>query len=201
MSERQLEIERKYEFDDGVKPPSLLGAGRIASADEPQTFDLDAVYVDTPELALARRRIAVRRREGGHDEGWHIKWPPGDEGREEQRFPLGEGTDVPPAVAAAVGLDPSELVPVARIRNRRVATVLRDSGGEPLIELADDHVETTDLRDGTVRRWQELEVELLSGAGQTRQERTALLDAVDAVLVAAGARSSGGSKLARALGR
>jgi hypothetical protein len=83
--------------------------------------------------------------------------------------------------------------------------VLRDEAGEALAELADDHVVATDLRPGqggTVRRWQEWEVELLAGGSVGEaSDRAALLDAIEERLIAAGAQPpSSGSKLARALG-
>jgi inorganic triphosphatase YgiF len=208
MSAGDVEIERKYDVGAEARMPSLVGAGRVAAADPADAFDLDATYYDTPGLALGERRIAVRRRVGGHDAGWHIKWPPGEEGRVEQQFPLDDGATVPDAVRAALAeyIGENPLVPIARIRNHRIATVLRDSDGTALIELADDHVDTVDLRDGdthgTERRWQEWEVELLpGGAAGEASDRAALLDAVEALLLAAGARPpSAGSKLARALG-
>jgi hypothetical protein len=208
MGAGEVEIERKYDVAAAAVLPSLVGVGPVASADRADAFDLDATYYDTAGLALGERRIAVRRRLGGHDEGWHIKWPPGAEGRVEQQFPLGAGDDLPPevrqAIAEYVGDEP--LVPIARIRNHRIATVLRGAGGEALVELADDHVHAIDLRPGDThgaeRRWQEWEAELLpAAAGGEASDRAALLDAIEARLLAAGARPpSSGSKLARALG-
>lgn len=208
MSGGEVEIERKYDVDAAARVPSLIGAGRVANADEADAFDLDATYYDTAELGLASRRIAVRRRIGGHDAGWHIKWPPLAEGRREQQFELGDDEGVPDDVRAElveiVGDVP--LIPIARIRNHRIATVLRDAAGEALVELADDHVVATDLREGpsngTERRWQEWEVELLAGGSVGEaSDRAALLDAIEARLIAAGAQPpSAASKLARALG-
>lgn len=208
MNAGAVEIERKYDVDEAAAMPDLVGAGRVASADETDAFDLDATYFDTPALDLVSKRIAVRRRLGGHDEGWHIKWPPLAEGRHEQQFAPGEDERVPAEVRAALAalIGDAELVPIARIRNHRVATVLRDASGEALVELADDHVVATDLRPDAgaevVRRWQEWEVELLpAGSAGEASDRAALLDAIEERLIAAGAQPpSAGSKLARALG-
>ncbi len=199
-----IEIERKYDVDSRAVLPSLIGVGVVAAADAPEVFDLDATYFDTAGLALAAAKIAVRRRTGGHDAGWHIKWPRTGEGRPEQQFPLGDRAEPPSGLRAALAatIDAAPLVPIARIRNRRAATVLRDASGSPLVELADDHVAAVDLLTGAERSWQEWEAELLPAAGRTREERDALLDAIEAVLHAAGARPpSSGSKLERALGR
>lgn len=208
MGSGAVEIERKYDVDAAAQVPSLVGAGRVASADEPDAYDLDATYYDTVDLALARRRIAMRRRVGGHDAGWHIKWPPLEEGRREQQFALGDDEGVPDDIRAALAefIDDAPLVPIARVQNHRIATVLRDADGGALAELADDHVLATDLRDGpgngTQRRWQEWEVELLdAGSVGEASDRAALLDAIEARLAEAGAQPpSSGSKLARALG-
>lgn len=208
MSGGDVEIERKYDVDATARMPSLIGASRVAAADETDAFELDATYYDTAALELAGRRVAVRRRLGGHDAGWHIKWPPLAEGRREQQFELGDDEGVPDDVRAVLAelVGDAPLIPIARVRNHRLATVLRDAAGEALVELADDHVIATDLRpgetNGTERRWQEWEVEMLpAGSVGEASDRAALLDAIEERLVAAGAQPpSSGSKLARALG-
>lgn len=93
-----------------------------------------------------------------------------------------------------------QLVPIARIVNTRVTTVLRDAAGFDLAELCDDHVRGENLRSGGRDEWREWEVELLSGAPDTRSGRTALLDGVEERLLEAGARpSASGSKLQHVL--
>lgn len=187
-----MEIERKYEVPEGAKLPVPSGF----RADPPETFDLAAVYWDTEDAALARAAIAFRRREGGHDAGWHLKLP-ARLGREEVTAPL---TDAPPAellarIAAVTGGRPlSELAVLATVRTIRT---LYDAAGNAVVELADDTVTATDARSGTVRRWREWEAELLPAAASP-----ALLDEVEIALLAVGATPSGSlSKLARALGR
>lgn len=208
----QIEIERKYDVDDSVAPPQLVGAGPVALESEPHTFHLVAIYFDTPELTLARAHIAVRMRRGGHDQGWHVKLP-ADEGRTELHWPLADADadpsaplsalTPPPELVASISdhLQGAALVPVARVTNTRTATVLQDAAGFDLAELSDDHVTAENLLDGTVRSWREWEFELLSGAPDTRARRTRLLDDVEERLLAAGAvPSSSASKLQRALG-
>jgi inorganic triphosphatase YgiF len=80
------ETERKYEAPDEVRlpdPDSLLGPGTGAVAnDQPaDEQNLDAIYFDTPDLALARAGITLRRRDGGSDPGWHLKLPAGSDSR------------------------------------------------------------------------------------------------------------------------
>ncbi len=198
----QVEIERKYDVEEDTVPPQLVGVGAIAVAAAPETAELVATYYDTAELALAHQRIAVRSRRGGADEGWHVKLAPGEEGRVELHWPLGDGETVPPALREAIGdaLGDEALRPIARIVNTRVTTVLRDAAGFDLAELCDDHVRGENLRSGGRDEWREWEVELLSGAPDTRDARTALLDGVEERLLEAGARpSASGSKLQHVL--
>ena len=64
-----------------------------------------------------------------------------------------------------------------------------------------EHVRGENLRTGHSDAWREWEVELLSGAPDTREGRTALLDGIEARLLEAGARHAAtASKLQRALG-
>ncbi|MFF1877645.1 CYTH domain-containing protein [Leifsonia sp. NPDC058230] len=198
----QIEIERKYDVDDTAVPPRLIGAGAVALESEPSTDELVALYVDTADLALAQQKVAVRIRRGGSDEGWHVKLP-GDEGRIELHWPLGEG-DEPPAelletLRERVG--DAHLQPIARVTNRRITTILQDAAGFAVAELCDDHVEAENLRSGGTSSWREWEVELLGGAPDTRQARTALLDEIERRLLDVGAEvSASSSKLARTLG-
>src|SRR5215203_4417497 len=97
------EIERKYEVPlDFAVSSDVLGA----PVGEPAVHQLSAVYYDTADLRLAAERVALRRRTGGHDAGWHIKrYSDGDERDEVQLAPAGtdeEADAVPPAVAAEV---------------------------------------------------------------------------------------------------
>ena len=208
----QTEIERKYDVDEHVSPPLLVGAGAVATAGAPDTFELVATYFDTEDLVLARAHVAVRMRRGGHDQGWHVKLP-AEEGRTELHWPL-ESTDADPATESSALVPPAELVasladrldgrplvPVARVTNLRTTTVLQDAAGFDLAELSDDHVTAENLLDDTARSWREWEFELLSGAPDTREARTALLDEVEKRLLDAGAvPSASASKLQRALG-
>lgn len=198
----QVEIERKYDVGEDTVPPQLVGVGAIAVAAAPETAELVATYYDTAELTLAHQRIAVRARRGGADEGWHVKLAPGEEGRVELHWPLGDGETEPPALRDAIrdALGDRPLLPIARIVNTRVTTVLRDAAGFDLAELCDDHVRGENLRSGGRDEWREWEVELLSGAPDTRSARTALLDGVEERLLEAGARpSASGSKLQHVL--
>jgi CHAD domain-containing protein len=193
MATTATEIERKYETPPGFSLPDLSGLPGVGSTGRGADPRLDATYYDTEDLRLAANRITLRRRSGGDDEGWHLKRPSGAD-RTETREPLSD--DLPASLAAEVrpvtGGEP--LVPVARIRNHRRETAIRDPHGRVLAVVARDKVRgDRHVRPRGTARWRELEVELVDG------ERP-LLDAVEAVLRSAGARPSDSpSKLARAL--
>ncbi len=202
-----IEIERKYDVAEDAQAPAFVGVGPIAVVESPEVRELDAVYYDTDDLALARAHVALRRREGGPDAGWHVKRDV-DEGRTEQHWPLEEGegahgtASVPPRLREEVrGLvGDRELRPVARVRNRRVVNRLLDAAGYPVAEYCDDHVTGENLVTGGVASWREWEVELSAAAPETRRARTELLDGLEAAVVAAGAHpSQSASKLERAL--
>ncbi|MCP2030978.1 CHAD domain-containing protein [Okibacterium sp. HSC-33S16] len=199
----QTEIERKYDVDRNAVVPELIGIAGIASVEVHDPVSLEAVYYDTANNDLARRRIIIRRREGGGDAGWHIK-KPAAEGRTELHWPVGEDTGVvPDAVLEPVRacIRDRELTPIARIATRRTAIHLLDAAGVGVVELADDEVEGTDIRNGALRTWREWEVELLSGAPDTEEGRTVLLDQIERMLGAAGVQPSPSvSKMARTLG-
>jgi hypothetical protein len=173
------------------------------TAGEPRS--LDARYVDTADAALARAGIALRRRTGGPDAGWHIKGPLVDGARTELHWELGDSVaDVPPGAVAQAGtmtgspLPPDALLPLARIRNERVAYRLLDASGGVMAEFADDHVVATDERTGIERRWREWELEL--GPAAPPDPHAFFAAAAAAVHAVGGRPAASASKLARALG-
>jgi inorganic triphosphatase YgiF len=203
----QVEIERKYDVDENTEPPFLVGVGAVATGSKPETAELVATYFDTADLALAHAKVAVRVRRGGADEGWHVKLP-AEEGRTELHWALTDGDDVPAELIASIGqvapdarIGDAQLVPIARVTNTRTTVVLQDAAGFDLAEFCDDHVTSENLRTGGTQTWREWEVELLSGAPDTRSGRTALLDEIEERVLAAGAVvSASSSKLQRTLG-
>jgi CHAD domain-containing protein len=199
----QIEIERKYDVDALVRVPDLVGVGAVSATEATEPVRLRAVYYDTAEHLLLGNRITLRRREGGHDEGWHVKLP-GDSGaRREVHAPLGLDVDEPlPATlrrVVEVVLRGRPLHPVLVLETSRTVTRLLDVDGGDLAELADDDVTATVPAAGTSHTWREWEVELAPDA--RRSEGEALLDEVGERLEEAGATASPSkSKLARGLG-
>ena len=163
------EIERTFTVDSRTTMPDLAGVGAVASVGPPVVVDLEAAYLDTPDLALVRAGITLRRRTGGGDEGWHLKLPVGA-GRDEVHQPLGEtdgdGADeqVPAALRDLVRAyaGGQELGVVATIGTRRTTSELLDIDDAVLAEVCDDEV-TGRLPDGPTVSWREWEVELVGG--------------------------------------
>ncbi|WP_105567405.1 CYTH domain-containing protein [Microbacterium halophytorum] len=200
---RSVEIEKKFDVDEGTPLPNWGGIPGVASVSPGEARHLDAMYLDTTDAALARAGVAVRRRTGGPDAGWHIKGPLVDGGRTELGWPLGEGDRAPDALLAEIAPWATEpLEPLARIVNDRTAYELRDEEGHVVAEFVDDRVRATDLRSGVDRAWAEWEIELGPAGPQEPAARDAFFAAVAAAAEEAGARpAASASKLARALGR
>lgn len=203
MSEpsRTLEIERKYDVDDSTPLPSWDAIPGVEAVTAGEARALDARYFDTAAGDLARAGVALRRRTGGPDEGWHVKGPRTGDGRVELGWPLGPSEEMPPQVAEVVAQWTTQpLLPLARIENDRTAYLLTGPGGV-VAEFVDDRVRATDLRQGVQRAWREWEMELGPAAPSDGADRSAFFQAVERAVAAAGGRPSpSGSKLGRALG-
>ncbi len=193
-----VEIERKFDVADETVIPPLRDVPGIGHVDEPVEHQLRAEYYDTQDLRLAARRITLRRRTGGEDAGWHLKLPAGPEERHEYHEPLGKKANgVPEALLQLVRVHTrnTALIPVARLRTRRIVHRLRHRNGEVVADFTDDQVQAdTFISEQATQHWREWEVELVDGPRE-------LLDAVQDLIAVAGVRpAQHGSKLARALG-
>ena len=191
-----IETERKYTVPAEVAPPELAPPYALGPA---RRFELVADYVDTLDLTLVRAGYSLRRREGGADEGWHLKFPKADDSRLELAAPLDAGPSpalVPRALRAHVEavLRLDALVPVARlVTDRTERDILRVADGTVVAVLADDRVSSSALT-GPPDAWREVEIELVDGS-------PADLETLEGHLLAAGlTRSTSGSKVARSLG-
>src|ERR1700675_677331 len=92
-----LEVERKFDVVESTVSPSFDGIAAVARVEKSPTQELDAVYFDTPGQDLARNRVTLRRRTGGHDAGWHLKLPAGPDARTEIHAPLDASDDTVPS--------------------------------------------------------------------------------------------------------
>ncbi|MER5967978.1 CYTH and CHAD domain-containing protein [Streptomyces sp. NPDC002057] len=194
MADTKREIERKYEAGTDTGLPDLTRAAGVASVTDEGVTELDAVYYDTPDLRLAADALTLRRRTGGQDAGWHLKFPVASGIRDEIRAPLSD--TLPRSLAGLLRsrVRDGEVVPVVRLRSERDVRHLRDDAGTLLAELSVDTVHAERLTDEGSAGWTEIEVELADDADP------AILDAVEKRLRKAGIRpSASASKLARAL--
>jgi CHAD domain-containing protein len=219
MTTEVRETEQKYEVEGDVALPSFADLPRVAAVSEPEQETLTAEYYDTDDLRLLKAGITLRRRQGGSDEGWHLKLPDSAAGtagrtagasrRREIRLTLDQGDrdrmnrrrksggdPVPAELARLVRAHTRDasLRPVALIETRRRLTTLLDAAGTSLAEIAVDEVAAQSLgASTTLSRWNEIEIELTGGRPQ-------LLRAAAERLRSSGLRPAGRSaKLERAL--
>src|SRR5882672_9424432 len=110
-ADHHREIEAKFQIERGAMLPDLAGILPVAEVGPPRTDHLVATYFDTPDRRLLRRDIALRRRTGGDDAGWHLKItdPCDHRDRTELRLPLEGPTTSDHGIAA-----PAELVTEVR---------------------------------------------------------------------------------------
>ena len=195
-----LEAEVTFVMEADAELPDLSA---VFDQGEVREQSLRAVYLDTADLLLLRNKVTLRRREGGADDGWHLKLPAGAD-RLEVRTDLGTGNGrwaVPSthlqALAEQLGADWESvpeaergLMPVAVLSTQRTEVDLLDASGAVVATLCDDRVEASP----SGRAWRELEVELMPGAAPE------LLDLTVMHLAAQGVEPADSpSKLGRAL--
>lgn len=204
MERDALEREIKLEVGVGFRTPDFDGIWTGALAVDEPDLHLQAVYVDTPDLRLARSGFTLRHRSERSTPTageWTLKLPaaPEDDGpgiaRRELSWP-GKWGPVPaePAGLVRASRRSLPLAPVARLVTHRRRTIIQLRSGERLLEIDDDVVSVMDGRK-LAARFREVEVELVGPS------TPGLLDAVVARLAAAGAvEGDSRSKLVRSIG-
>lgn len=195
MADSKREIERKYEATGDTRLPDLTRVAGVTTVDHHGVSELDAVYYDTEDLRLAADHLTLRRRTGGADAGWHLKFPVASGIRDEIRAPLSDTLPADLAGLVRSRVRDAALVPVVRLRSARDVHQLNGPDGEPLAELSVDEVRAERLHGGSrSTAWTEIEVELADDGDP------AFLDAVERRLRKAGIRPcTAPSKLSRAL--
>ncbi|MFF4185671.1 CHAD domain-containing protein [Streptomyces sp. NPDC001691] len=200
MADTKREIERKFECtpSDGDRAPlpDLTRIPGVADVVDQGVVDLDAVYYDTPDLRLDADSLTLRRRTGGADAGWHLKFPVGAGVRDEVRAPLSDRLPASLSALLRSRVRDGELLPVVRLLSTRAVRHLLADDRTLLAELSIDTVRAEGLRDGSsTAAWTEIEVELADGV-----DDESILDSVEKRLRKAGIRpSTSSSKVARAL--
>lgn len=197
MADTKREIERKYEATDDTRLPDLTRAAGVDRTVHRGLTELDAVYYDTADLRLAADALTLRRRTGGADEGWHLKFPVATGIRDEIHEPLADTLPRPLAALLRSRVRHAEIAPVVRLLSARDVHHLTAADGVLLAEVSVDRVRAERLAGegtGTTADWTEIEVELAD------DQDPAVLDAVEKRLRKAGVRpATSASKLARAL--
>ncbi|MEU9317047.1 CYTH and CHAD domain-containing protein [Streptomyces sp. NPDC048295] len=195
MADSKREIERKYEATTETRLPDLSRVAGVSAVVHRGVSELDAVYYDTEDLRLVADSLTLRRRTGGSDAGWHLKFPVASGIRDELREPLSDTLPRSFAGLLRSRVRDRGLVPVVRLVSARDVHHLLDADGALLAEVSVDRVQAERLTggDGTAA-WTEIEAELADDGDP------AFLDAVERRLRKAGVRPSASpSKLARAL--
>lgn len=203
MAVSSTETELKYDVPEGAVVPELDQLPAVSRTRKARDEQLEAEYYDTEDLRLIRAGITLRRRRGGHDEGWHLKIPAGDNSRREIAVPLGDGDEgVPDELAERIRVHTrgKPVRPRATITTERKRLILIGDSGAALAELAMDEVHaqkrTKAKSEASWPRttWREVELELTGGDRD-------LLDAADRLLRKHGLqRAASSAKFERVVG-
>ncbi len=156
-----IEREVKLAASPAFRLPDLGAVdGLSAVGTEPQRFH--TVYVDTPDLRVARWGCSLRHREG---QGWTLKLPPSEEDetalvRSEHGFP-GDAKAVPAEATDLLRayVRSAELRPIVRLRTIRRRLELRSEERGSVGEIVDDEVSVMEGQ-RVAARFRELEVEI-----------------------------------------
>ncbi len=193
------EVERKVRVDDGFDITPVLEHLDDYRARRGPAFTMHADYYDTDELTLFRWRITMRRREGGLDQGWHLKLPvagghSGD--RDEVRLDL--SGHVPARLGDIVSplIGEKPLKPQVNVETLRTPVSIVNAEGRMLAEVVDDRV-TVRLPGQPEAQFREIEVEAADAADS---DSIACMNYVVECFLTAGGTLGSSSKAASALG-
>jgi CHAD domain-containing protein len=195
-----VEREVKLLAPKGFRLPAMDGAvpGLV---DGPATHaELDAVYFDSSDLALARAGVTVRFRSGEDGPPWTVKLPERADGLRLTRVEVrltGDRDTVPAEARDLVRayLRSRRLHPIARLHTTRTRVPLIDGKGNRAAELVDDLVAAFEGEQQT-GVFREVELELTGTERPKRLQRAAVKR-----LASAGCRADTPTpKIIRALG-
>jgi CHAD domain-containing protein len=181
-----LEREIKLRAEPGFRLPDLPGEPLI-----PRTFT--STYHDTADHRLARQGVTLRHRVEGPSELWQLKLPAGGARLELEQPGGGDGPPAEMTDLLVASLREGALRPVATLETLRSGILVREHG-LAVAEVAVDRV-TVLVEEHPLRRFEELEVELLDGGDEDA------LRQIEQALRAAGAVDGDGRpKVFQALG-
>jgi CHAD domain-containing protein len=190
------EREDKFDVDPNWVMPQVMRLVPDGGRVDKEVRRLEHTYFDTPVAGLRLFGVTLRRRIGGLETGWQLRVPNGTARTELQSG--SRAKKLPPALAQGVeGLLVGESIdPIATVITTRTAYRVLDSGGELVLEIADDQVEARPLDgESALHSWREVEAEL-GPSGRTKHLKRARK-----LLLGAGATPSAvRTKLDRALG-
>lgn len=197
VSSEEHESEQKYDVADSAPLPELPDIPGVERVADPVEDRMEAIYFDTGGLALAARRITLRRRTGGTDPGWHLKIPDGPDRNHEIHAPLGQPAVVPEDLVdhLLVHTRGEDILPIARLTTQRMTHRLYGPDGVHLADFVDDrvHAEAEHPAQGE-GRWREWQIEPVHGTEDFFAAAAGTLTSTGASL------TQYASKLARALG-
>lgn len=172
-----IEREIKLAAGVGVTLPDLADAAPGVTIGPRSVVQLDAVYYDTPTLALARWGVTLRSRGGEAGPAWTLKLPisttDSEVSRNELTFDAPAGP-VPASVRQVVRAytRSQALGPVVRLQTTRTEFAV-ELDGQPVAKVCDDTV----VVDGTadpIDPFREVEVEMVAD--------TSAPEAIDAII-------------------
>lgn len=207
VEHREVEFKLRVPADGGVNVQEVVDSSGL-HVDRDDQRSMDATYFDTPNLTLIRWGITLRHREGGGDDGWHMKLPVRSLPSKNASFTRDElhiddsGKQVPTEMVSTVAplLRRQELIPVARVQTERSPYLLSADDGTTLLEVVDDHVAVSRLDSGGPGEpvtFHEIEIEIVEGSEKAFHEAERL----SASFQRSGATPSSVSKAAQAMGR
>ncbi len=198
-----IEREVKLGAPAAFEVPDLAAALPEVTVERETSLDLDAVYFDTPSLALIGQGVTLRRRTGEGAPRWTLKLPAADRSGAalvRSEIDIEDPSMQPPHVLLEQVQSWSaeaEVEPVATVRTARQRIRLVTADGIT-VELADDRV-TASARGHEVS-FRELEAEVVDIGGAREDDVVRLLDRLTLVLQDAGAGPADPTpKLARVL--
>lgn len=163
-----VEREVKLSAPEDFSLPSMAGLATGVRDGPDERLDLNAVYFDTPDLALARAGVTLRHRTGEPGPPWTLKLPSGHNGATLTRIELrfdGAGDAIPWEILDLLQgyLRSRDLQPIARLHTDRICVPLLDERGVRAASVVDDRVTAMDGGRRTVT-FHEVEFELAEGA-------------------------------------